>query len=212
MTKKIILGAVILMFGMVSSLSAGLNTQYGIRVNDTLPTKPSNSYITVGYKNSSHKNNIISTGWEYAFKKAILEFNNESRNAGSIARFLWRGNYSPDIKLEYSYLTSSIVAKTNIGDRYHGVGKKLIINSNLDRTLSYTDKKTVAKHELMHAIGFRYSRTGSEISDGSVEVPNTNSFWEWQYYGKSIMQEGFHNLPENLSELDKRALKYIFPN
>ena len=45
----------------------------------------------------------------------------------------------------------------------------------------------------------------------SVMVANTNSFWEWQYYGHSIMETSVNRIPFNLSELDKRALRTIFP-
>lgn len=188
------------------------NTSYGIRVNDTLPSIKQVSNITVGIKRG-HTFDDSFSGWKSAMSEAIFFLNIVAYDSGSSVKFKWTGKSSADVLLEYSTLNKKTIARTNIGDKHHGVGKRLRINRDYHKTLKYYEKVKVLKHELLHTIGFRHSRTKVEINDGSVEVPNTDNFWEWQYYGNSIMQifNNINDIPQYLSELDRRALGTIFP-
>lgn len=214
MRNKFFLSTIVLAVLTTSSFALTPNTSYGIRVNDTLPSIKQVSNITVGikYGEKFHKNSTSS--WIAAMKEAIFFLNAESYDAGSIVHFKWTGKSNANVLLKYSNLDSRTVARTNIGDKYHGIGKYLRINRNYYKKVKYYQKVRVLKHELLHAIGFRHSRTGSEIKDGSIEVPNTDNFWEWQWFGKSIMQKNYYNLddmPRFLNELDRRALRIVFP-
>jgi len=204
--KKII--STIFMVASFVSVSFGVNTDYGIRVNDTLPSAQSVKNVTVGIK-SGQAFYYYYHGWRASMMHAIQLLNNEIYDAGSSVKFKWTGSSNANVLMEYGTLPSGTAARTDIGDNSHGIGKKMIINGYIN--LSFKDKIETLKHELLHTIGFRHSRTGSEISYGSVMVTNTNSFWEWQYFGHSIMETSLNKTPFNLSELDKRALRTIFP-
>jgi hypothetical protein len=202
---KNILGAVLLTMVMISGSFAGPNTDNGIRVNDTLPSAQSVRHITVGIKSGQNFDNT-STGWKVAMIKAIEFLGIEIYDAGSSVNFNWTGHSGADILMEYGSLASDVYATTHYGSS-NGIGEKMVINSS--RNPSFNTKIKILKHELLHTIGFAHSRTDSESF--SVMVPNTNNFWEWQYYGHSIMETSTNRIPFNLSELDKRALRTIFP-
>ena len=202
---KNILGAVLLTMFLVSGSFAGLNTKHGIRVNDTLPSASSVKNVTVGIKNGQNFSNHYH-GWKSAMSEAVYLLNIEAYDAGSSVKFQWTGSSSADVLMEYGYLASDVYATANYGSS-NGIGKKMVINSL--KNPSFNTKIKILKHELLHTIGFAHSRTGSESF--SVMVANTNSFWEWQYYGHSIMETSISRIPFNLSELDKRALRTIFP-
>lgn len=178
----------------------------GHRVNDTLPTQSALSNITVGRQSGY----TIPSEWVSATTEAITRLNLASSDVGSYLHFTWTGLTSARVKIQLptSGLPSGTIGNTNIGDSSHGVGEELRINPNCSfiNTLTHNDRVSVMMHELLHTAGFRHTGTNE---DGSVEVYDTDGYWDWVYAGDSIMKPGtwsFEFIPF-LTFLDKRVLE-----
>ncbi|MDQ7009492.1 MAG: hypothetical protein Q9M94_04350 [Candidatus Gracilibacteria bacterium] len=127
--KKMLL-VVVFVVGLVSS-SFGINTDYGIRVNDTLPSAQSVKNVTVGIK-SGQVFDYNYHGWRAAMMQAISLLNDEIYDAGSSVKFKWTGYSSSNVLMEYGYLSNGAIIKTNIGDSSNGIGEKMIFgNGNI---------------------------------------------------------------------------------